>query len=215
MALAKTELLTRYRKRAARYDLTANLYYLMGFREWAYRKRAVEALRLRPGDTVVEICCGTGLNLPLLRRAVGPEGRVIGVDMTDAMLEKALKRTAGRGWRNVELTLGDAAAYRFPERVDGILSTFALTLVPTYDRVIERGARALRDGGRWVVADLKLPGEGPARLLLPLLLLVSRPFGVTLDLGDRHPWESLGRHLRRSGLEEHYFGYAYVAWGEK
>lgn len=215
MALAKSELLTRYRRRAARYDFTANLYYLIGFREWAYRKRPVRALRLRPGDTVVEIGCGTGLNLPLLRGAVGPEGRVIGVDMTDAMLEKALERTAARGWRNVELCLGDAASFRFPAHVDAILSTFALTLVPTFDDVIERGARALRDGGRWVVADLKLPEGGPARLLLPLLLLTTRPFGVTLDLGDRHPRESLRRHLPVSGMEDLYFGYAYVAWGEK
>lgn len=204
-----------YRRRAPRYDLTANLYYLLGFREWAYRKRAVEALRLRPGDTVVEVGCGTGLNLPLLRAAVGDRGRVIGVDMTDAMLETALQRVAAKRWRNVELTLGDAAVYRFPEGVDGILSTFALTLVPDFDGVIRRGAQSLRRGGRWVVADLKLPGAGWQNALLPLLLPLFRPFGVTRDLGERHPWESLRRHLRDFGMEERYLGYTYVAWGEK
>ncbi len=74
-----------YRDRAQHYDITANLYYLFGFREWAYRRKAVQALRLRPGDTVVEIGCGTGLNFPLnppgyLAKYVPTKGAV-GFDM--------------------------------------------------------------------------------------------------------------------------------------
>lgn len=60
MALTRFELTALYRKRAKRYDWTANRYYLIGFREWAYRKKAVAALCLMRGDTVVEIGCGTG-----------------------------------------------------------------------------------------------------------------------------------------------------------
>lgn len=63
MALSQSELKALDRKRSRWYDFTANLYYLLGFREWAYRKKAVAALNLKPGDTVVEIGCGTGLNL--------------------------------------------------------------------------------------------------------------------------------------------------------
>jgi hypothetical protein len=121
MALGKAQLVDLYRKRAPRYDWSAQLYYVLGFREWAYRKKAVRALRLRPGDTVVEIGCGTGLNFGLLQEAVGPT------------------------------------------------------------------------------------------VLLPLF----RPFGVTLDLADRHPWESMRRYLPRFGMEDYYFGYTYIAWGEK
>lgn len=212
MALDKQQLRRLYRRRAPRYDFTANLYYLLGFREWAYRKRAVRALALDEGDTVVEIGCGTGLNLSLLRRAVGPGGRIIGVDMTEAMLDRAAERIERHEWRNVELVHSDAATYEFPADLAGILSTFALTLVPEYDAVIRRGAEALRPGGRWAILDLRIPDGWSARLL-PFLLPLFRPFGVTRDLADRRLWESLQSHLDPVEMTAGYFGYVYLAVG--
>jgi SAM-dependent methyltransferase len=200
--------------RAARYDFTANGYYLLGFREWAYRKRAVAALGLKPGDTVVEVGCGTGLNFGLLERRLGPEGKIIGVDLTDAMLAQAARRAARRGWRNVQLLQSDAARFAFPAGVAGILSTFALTLSPEFDAIIRRGAEALAPGGRWVVLDLKLPATWAGRLL-PVLLPLFRPFGVTADLAARRPWDALAKYLPGVSCQESYFGYVYIAVGEK
>ena len=60
MALDKISVARLYQKRAENYDISANLYYLIGIREFAYRKMAVDALKLGRGDTVVEIGCGTG-----------------------------------------------------------------------------------------------------------------------------------------------------------
>jgi SAM-dependent methyltransferase len=122
------EVLGVYRKRARRYDLTANIYCFLGFREWACRKRAIEALGLQRGDTVVEIGCGTGLNFGVLEERIGPAGRPIGVDLTDAMLSRARARVEASGWRKVKLLESPAASFRFPPEVDGILSTLALTL---------------------------------------------------------------------------------------
>lgn len=62
MALNKDQIKELYVRRARNYNFTANLYYLIGFREYYYRKQAVKELNLKPGDTVVEIGCGTGLN---------------------------------------------------------------------------------------------------------------------------------------------------------
>ncbi len=215
VVLSKEEVIDIYRKRAKRYDLTANLYRLVGFREPAYREMAVEALDLQPGNTVVEIGCGTGLNFPLLQEAVGPEGKIVGVDLTDAMLTQAQKRVEDEGWSNVELVQGDAAQYQFPNGVDGIISSFAITLVPEFDQVVRNGAEALSPGKRWVILDFKLPTKQPARLLVPLTVWLTRPFGVRIEMASRHPWESIDKYCANTFLTEYYMGMAYIVAGER
>jgi demethylmenaquinone methyltransferase/2-methoxy-6-polyprenyl-1,4-benzoquinol methylase len=214
MAFSKTHIAHLYHRRAARYDFSANLYYLLGFREHAYRKKAVAALELNPGDTVVELGCGTGLNFPLLQRAVGPQGKIIGVDLTREMLSEANKRVKQHGWNNVRLVQADAAAYDFPQGIGGVLSTFALTLVPEYDAVIQRAAAALEPGKRCVVLDLKQPLQMPL-WLVRLAVALTTPFGVSLDLAGRHPWESMEQHLEKVDFKEYYLGFAYIAVGER
>ena len=177
------------------------------------RKRAIEALGPQRGDTVVEIGCGTGLNFGLLDERIGPEGRLIGVDLTDAMLAGARTRIEASGWRNIELVESPAASFRFPPEVDGILSTFALTLEPDFDRVVEEGAKALKPGRRWVnsrpqaAIQLATPSSAGAD-----------PLGQTVRSlcrgGEAPPWESLQRHLKHVTMQELYFGVAYVAVGE-
>lgn len=214
MALTKDQMRNLYRKRSAVYDLSANLYYLIGFRETKYRKMAVSALHLQPGDTVVEIGCGTGLNFQYLQASIGRTGRLIGVDLTDAMLEKAKERAERNGWHNVELVQTDAATYSFPSNVNGVISTFALTLVPEYESVIEQAARAMTSKGRFVISDLKKPDKYPL-WLIRLGVLITKPFGVSLDLMDRKPWEALKRYFPSVSVQEVYGGFAYIAIGEK
>ena len=212
MAFTKREIIDIYHRRAPHYDISANLYYVIGFRESAYRKKAVAALKLRQGDTVVELGCGTGLNFPYLQQAVGPSGRIIGVDLTDRMLETAKDRVRRKGWSNVDLICSDAATYDYPSGVDGVLSTFALTLFPEFDAVIRRGAGALSPGGSFVVLDFKKPANAP-EWLIRLMLLSTKPFGVTLDLAERHPWESMARYLSENEMKEYFFGFVYIAAG--
>ena len=106
---------------------------------------------------MVELGCGSGLNFDHVERRIGPQGRLIGVDLTDAMLQVARKRVAREGWPNVELVQMDIARWLIPDGVDAIFSTFALTLVPEYDQVIRRASQALRHGGRMAVLDMKAP----------------------------------------------------------
>ena len=217
-ASLKQSVITTYRKRAGRYDFTSSLYHLIGFRIGAYRRQAVSALNLQRGDTVVEIGCGTGLNFPLLQQAVGPSGKVIGVDMTDAMLNQARQRVEDNGWTNVELVQGDAVAYSFPAGVDGILSTFALSLAPELDTIIHNGCVALAPGKRWVILDLKVPSFWTP-WLTTLLLPIVRPFAVTEELIDQRPWDVIRkvmeRYLTNTSWRELYLGFGFIAAGER
>jgi ubiquinone/menaquinone biosynthesis C-methylase UbiE len=213
MTLDKRSIALLYRRRAKLYDFSANAYYLLGFREFAYRKIGVKALNLKKGDTVVEIGCGTGLNFSLLRKQVGPNGNIIGVDLTPEMLEKADKRIKRNGWQNVILVQSDAAVYRFPEHIDGIISTFAITLVPEFDSVIQNGAAALSPNARFVVVDFKKPDKWPMWMIKAFVIL-TRPFGISLDIADRHPWESVARYMTMVKFRELYLGALYLCVGK-
>lgn len=214
MALAKQQIQDLYRRRAGNYDLSANLYYLIGFREAKYRKLAVAALNLRTGDTVVELGCGTGLNFGYLLDAVGGTGHVIGIDLTGAMLQQARQRVAKNGWRNVSLNQSDATEYILPSGVNRVLSTFALTLVPEFEQVIERAAQALAPAGRLVVLDFKKPKQWPL-LVIKLGVWITRPFGVSLDLTERKPWVAMARYFPDLRIQECYGGFVYIATGVK
>jgi ubiquinone/menaquinone biosynthesis C-methylase UbiE len=214
MSLTKDETRDLYRRRAGHYDWSVRVYPLFGIDVEFYRRKTVEALALDPGDTVVELGCGTGLNFKYVQQYIGGDGRLIGVDLTDGMLGVARARVARKGWGNVELVQADVGGWPMPDDVDAIYSTLALTLVPEYDQVIRKAARALTVGGRMAVFDLKLPERWPL-WLVRFAAWLNRPFGVTMDLADRHPWEEMRRYLQEIEFKEFYFGALYLSVGEK
>lgn len=198
----------------APHDLVSSLSLLVGFRDWAYRKEAVEALRMAPGAHVLEIGCGSGRNFPLLERAVGPQGAIVAIDASPGMVARARQRAARRGWRNIEVVLGDAVTYAFPQRLDAVLSTYTLVGLAEYEHLIAAAFQALKPGGRCAILDQKLP-RGPASLLIPLVNLLSRPLPYSRVVAQRPAWEALRRHARAVSVRELYFGFAYLAVGEK
>ena len=214
----RERLIETYRKKAKHYDLTSRLYPAPGYPQQAQRLRAVRALGLRLGDSEIDVACGTGLNFPLLERAIGPEGRIVGVDLTDAMLARARNRIEANGWSNVSLVQADATDFAFPPEVDAILSTYALTQVPECAEVIAHGAAALSEGGRWVVLDLKVPDNTPAWLAQPGTALV-RPFASIDEWIMRRPWEAIRRAMQKELVDltwtELAFGTAFLAAGSR
>jgi ubiquinone/menaquinone biosynthesis C-methylase UbiE len=214
----REHLIETYRKKAKHYDLTSRFSPVPGYPERALRLRAIAALGLRPGDSVVDIACGTGLNFPLIEQLIGPEGRIVGVDLTDAMLARAQHRIATNGWRNISLVQADAADFDFPTGVDAILSTYALTQVPACAEVIAHGAAALSAGGRWVVLDLKVPASAP-RWLARLGIAIVRPFASIDQWIARRPWDAIRAAMRDElaalSWAELFFGTAFLAAGSR
>ncbi len=208
--LSAAEVRALYDRLAPLYGLLATGYSFVG--SGRFRHRVVEALELRSGETVVDLGCGTGANLPYLVEAVGPTGRIIGVDLSPGMLTQAHERLNENGWQNVELVEADIRAFAFPEPLHGIVSTFALEMVPEHTDVIERAVSALEPGRRIAVAGLRRPERWP-EWLIRLGSWVNRPFGVTRAYEDIQPWHSIRAHTQEICYEEALFGAVYLSVG--
>jgi ubiquinone/menaquinone biosynthesis C-methylase UbiE len=214
----REHLIETYRKKAKHYDITSRLYPVPGYPQRGQRLRTVQALGLRAGDTVVDVACGTGLNFPMLEKAIGPGGRIIGVDLTDAMLAHAQHRIEANGWSNISLVQADAADFDFPAEVNAILSTYALSQVPECAEVIAHGAAALTGGGRWVVLDLKVPGNTPKWLAQGGTAIV-RHFASIDEWIMRRPWEAIRVAMQEELVDlawtELFLGTAFLAAGSR
>jgi ubiquinone/menaquinone biosynthesis C-methylase UbiE len=179
---------------SARYDRVARWYPVF---EPAYlifppaRRRAVVALNLRPGDVVLEIGAGTGRNFPYLLDAVGPAGRVIGVDASAGMLGEAGKLVEREGWSNVQLLRQDATKIEIGREVDAVLFSLSYSAIPEPRQALALAWRGLRPGGRAVVMDLGLTEGGFARLLDPIARLL-----LHFTPGDPYsdPWSDLAAY---------------------
>jgi demethylmenaquinone methyltransferase/2-methoxy-6-polyprenyl-1,4-benzoquinol methylase len=170
-------------------------------------------LALKRGDRVLEIGCGTGRNLPYLREAVGPEGRIYGVDLSAGMLARAHALCERNCWSNVTMIQTDAAEYSPPEPVDGVIFGLCYNTIPHHLTVLHHALRHLRPGGRLVIMDAKLPPGRAGRLLLPFSLWLMR--ATMLGNPLIQPWKNLRPLVDNFAMEEFVLGSWYLCCGDK
>lgn len=199
-----------------RYDRLAPFITLWEWLLWiptGLRRRAVETIGLKRGDTVLEIGCGTGRNLRFLHDAVGPEGKVYGVDLSDGMLAKARALGERNGWRNVELVHSEALVYTAPQPLDGILFSLSYNTMPHHREVLRHALSQLRPGGRIVIMDAKVPSNDFGKRILPFSMWLMRQTFLGNPL--IHPWEHLAQDSERFEMQTFLFDSYYICRGTR
>lgn len=203
--------------RLGRYTIGARCYDVVSL-EWpvyrAGREAAIALLELQPGHRVLDLGCGTGLNFPLLDAAVGPSGRIVGVDLSGSMLARAHARVQSRGWDHVSLVQANAATADLGATLrgggfDAVLATYALSVIEDGERAWRNALSGADPHARVAVADLALP-EGRWRVFAPLTRFVCFNGGVDLH---RRPWEWVARDADEPRLRVLRAGHIRVAAG--
>ena len=155
---------------------------------------AIDALR--PGEVVVDLGSGAGMDSFLAARQVGESGRVIGIDMTDAMLEKARENARKGGFENVEFRKGIIEELPLEdESVDVILSNCVINLSPEKQRVYAEAHRVLKPGGRIMVSDVVLEQPLPEKVLNSVAAYIGCVGGASLR-------EEYLETIRKAGFSE-------------
>jgi ubiquinone/menaquinone biosynthesis C-methylase UbiE len=193
----------QYRRLAGSYDRRLR-------RSGRLRQAAVDRLQPLPGETVIDLGCGTGLSFPLLEQRIGPEGRLVGVELSREMAELARERTERHRWENVEVIEAPAETAEIPVRADALLSVLTHDIMRS-PRALENVLGAVRPGGRVAVVG----GKWAPRWAAPVnavVFAIARRYVTTFEGLDR-PWSHLERMLGDFEVEPLMLGAAYLAAG--
>ena len=198
-----TRVITRYDRLARWYRFAEPLILLAP----GFRRKAIERLGLKRGETVLEIGCGTGRNLALLREVVGADGEVIGIDASHGMLAQAQQLVRRHEWKNVRLIEQDAAGLDLGDPVDAVYFSLSYSALPDREPVLLKAWQALRSGGRLVIMDAGLPTSRLGRLLTPIGEAIATAFP-----GDPYsrPWEDLAAISEAVNTERFQLGIYFI-----
>jgi SAM-dependent methyltransferase len=195
--------LKQYRGRAGVYDLELALFEPI-------RRRAVALLALRIGETVLDIGCGTGLSLPLLERGISARGRIVGIEQSPEMIERARQRVRQRRWANVTLLCAPVESAEIALKADAALFHFTHDILQRPEAVanvlshLKPGARVVASGIKWAEAW---------RWPVNLFVLPAALRSVTSLAGLSAPWAALAEAMPDLQVKSMLMGGVFVASG--
>jgi SAM-dependent methyltransferase len=177
------------------------------------RSKATNLLQLHTGSRVLDVGCGSGGSFPYLVQAVGPSGKVVGVELSSSSAAHARRRASKNGWSNVEVLDSDAEEVHLAETYDGLLM-FAAPDVFASNASLDHLAAFLRDEARIVCFGAKISTRrfgwllnGPLHFALTRFSLPTTP-GLELE-----PWRLVGQRVYDLTIEEYFYGWMFLASG--
>jgi ubiquinone/menaquinone biosynthesis C-methylase UbiE len=136
------------------------------------RRKAVEELHLKKGNTILDLACGPGIMFKRLEKEIGAEGKLIAVDYVAEMIKQCQKLVKKKKWQNVKLIQQDAAELKLKKNsIDAVISVVGVSAIPEHKKALRNCHSALKKGGRLVILDGKDFNQR-YRLLTPLLRLL-------------------------------------------
>jgi ubiquinone/menaquinone biosynthesis C-methylase UbiE len=201
MAPNRAAAVDQYRRAAPGYDR-----HMRRFSRW--QRMAIGHLSLRPGDTVIDVACGTGLNFPALESAIGPTGAITAIDLSHDMLAQARQRAEDNGWTNVTLVEAAVEDAEFDATADAALFSFTHDVLQS-PPAVANVVRHLRPGARVASVGAKFAGNFVVDFFVRRS---ARPYVTTFSGLDR-PWRLLEDHVGEMQHRRLALGGAYVAWG--
>ncbi len=204
-----------YDSSSGKYDFIVNLFQ-MG-RDRIHRTKALRFAGLKKGDTVLDLCCGSGLSFAAIQSIIGPTGKIIAVDANGKMLALAKTLAEKNKWSNMQFIQSDIEKLAFNEKID-----FAFFALCWYDKTQNsawlRKVSHLLDPETGILCffDYKLPSNWLRYLVTPFIWVLVNWLGEAYGLEDLKwkPKEEIGSLLKDVNYTEYYFGVLFALSGK-